>query len=83
MQATFDAVTGALVQPASGGFLLILVVAGLVFHLWAKKNHTQYEALEDAFKAQLADLKKRAGDSFPAFAAELQAKFDELRAKLK
>ena len=78
----FDAMTGQLVQPGSPLFFLVLLAMGIGFYIWSRKNHTSYERLEDAFKAELAELRQRASVSFPKFQEDLVADFDRLKAKI-
>ncbi len=75
--------TGSLVNPGSPAFFLVLVVlAGAVLFIYSKLNHPGYERLEDSVKKELADIKARAGASFPKFAADIEAKAKELQAQI-
>ncbi len=82
MQATFDAVTGQLVQPGSPLFFFVLLAMGVGFYLWSKKNHPAYEKLEDAVKKELAEIKARASAFAPKVVAEIEADVAKLRAKI-
>jgi hypothetical protein len=82
MHATFNAMTGQLVQPGSPVFFLVLIAIGIGFYLWSKKNHPAYERLEDAVKRELADVKASVGSSFPKFVAEIEADVAKVQAKI-
>jgi hypothetical protein len=78
-----DVLTGQFVQAGSPAFFLLLLAAfGVGLFIYSKVNHPGYEKLEDAFKAEVAEVKARMGASFPKFVAEIEADFAALKAKI-
>jgi len=79
----FDEMGMLIAQPVSAGWLvLVIVAAGVGLFIYSRMNHAGYEKLEDAFKAEVADVKARVGSSFPKFVAEIEADFAALKAKI-
>jgi len=79
----FDEMGMLISQPVAFGWLIAVIgVAGFALFLYSKYNHAGYEKLEDAFKAEVADVKARMGASFPKFVAEIEADFAALKAKI-
>jgi len=78
-----DVLTGQFVQAGSPAFFLVLVaVLGVAFFVYKKVAPEKLDKLEDAFKAEVADIKARAGASFPKFVAEIEADYAALKAKI-
>jgi hypothetical protein len=83
MQATFDAVTGQLVQPGSPAFFVVtffVVLAGLV--MWKKLNPDSFKANLAKLKAEYDETVERIRTSAPEFQADLKAKAADLKAKI-